>query len=204
MPAPKEKITIKRYASRRLYNTQVSDYVTLDEVATLIRDGHDVEIIDLKTGEDLTRQYLLQIITDQEARGENILPLNVLTDIVRSYSEQASSMVPDFLASSFDMLKTQQAGFMDALNNQLPENFDPINAMEKWQQQQGELLSTMMQSWWPGADGGDVPPPPPASKPAGDQTGNASKDAKEPDDKDAEIKALKAEMAALQEKLSKL
>ena len=69
-------LLIKRYASRRLYNTETSDYVTLDDIAAFIRDGREVQIVDLKTGDDLTRQYLLQIIAEHESRGENMLPVN--------------------------------------------------------------------------------------------------------------------------------
>ncbi len=75
-------LLIKRYASRRLYNTETSDYVTLEDIAGFIRDGRDVQIVDLKTGDDLTRQYLLQIVAEHESRGENVLPLSVLTDLV--------------------------------------------------------------------------------------------------------------------------
>ena len=78
-------LLIKRYASRRLYNTETSDYVTLEDIAGFIRGGREVQIVDLKSGDDLTRQYLLQIIAEHESRGENVLPLNVLNDLVRSY-----------------------------------------------------------------------------------------------------------------------
>ena len=83
-------LLIKRYASRRLYNTETSDYVTMEDIAGFIREGREVQIVDLKSGDDLTRQYLLQIIADHESRGENVLPLDVLTDLVRSYTTQAS------------------------------------------------------------------------------------------------------------------
>ena len=92
-------LLIKRYASRRLYNTETSDYVTLDDIAGFIRDGREVQIVDLKSGDDLTRQYLLQIIAEHESRGENVLPVNVLNDLVRSYTNQAHSIVPQFLQS---------------------------------------------------------------------------------------------------------
>ncbi|MDA8526009.1 polyhydroxyalkanoate synthesis repressor PhaR, partial [Planktomarina temperata] len=100
-----QPLLIKRYASRRLYNTESSDYVTLDDIAGFIRDGREVQIIDLKSGDDLTRQYLLQIIAEHESRGENVLPVDVLTDLVRSYASQATSIVPQFLAASFEMLR---------------------------------------------------------------------------------------------------
>ncbi len=85
--ADNEKPLLKRYASRRLYNTETSDYVTLEDIAGFIREGREVQIVDLKSGDDLTRQYLLQIIAEHESRGENILPVNVLNDLVRSYMQ---------------------------------------------------------------------------------------------------------------------
>ena len=104
-----EPLLIKRYASRRLYNTETSDYVTLEDIATFIREGREVQIVDLKSGDDLTRQYLLQIVADHESKGENVLPLQVLTDLVRSYTTQAQSVVPQFLEMSFDMLREGQS-----------------------------------------------------------------------------------------------
>ncbi|MEC7669944.1 MAG: polyhydroxyalkanoate synthesis repressor PhaR, partial [Pseudomonadota bacterium] len=94
MAETEKPLLIKRYASRRLYNTETSDYVTLEDIAGFIRDGREVQIVDLKSGDDLTRQYLLQIIAEHESRGENVLPLGVLTDLVRSYTTQAQSVVP--------------------------------------------------------------------------------------------------------------
>ncbi|MBZ0122628.1 MAG: polyhydroxyalkanoate synthesis repressor PhaR, partial [Roseovarius sp.] len=120
MAEAEKPLLIKRYASRRLYNTETSDYVTLEDIAEFIRDGRNVQIIDLKSGDDLTRQYLLQIIAEHESRGENMLPVNVLNDLVRSYATQATSMVPEFLASSFDMLRESQAQMMEKMTKANP------------------------------------------------------------------------------------
>jgi len=108
-------LLIKRYASRHLYNTETSDYVTLEDIAGFIREGRDVQIVDLKSGDDLTRQYLLQIVAEHESRGESVLPLEVLTDLVRSYSTQANSVVPQFLAMSFEMLRDGQSKVVENL-----------------------------------------------------------------------------------------
>lgn len=126
-------LLIKRYASRRLYNTETSDYVTLDDIAGFIRDGRDVQIVDLKTGDDLTRQYLLQIIAEHESRGENVLPLEVLTDLVRSYTSQAQSVVPQFLAMSFEMLREGQSKMMESMSNpmQAMPGFDAMKAQQE-------------------------------------------------------------------------
>ena len=80
---------------------ETSDYVTLEDIAGFIREGREVQIVDLKSGDDLTRQYLLQIIAEHESRGESVLPVSVLNDLVRSYTTQATSVVPQFLKMSF-------------------------------------------------------------------------------------------------------
>ena len=116
-------LLVKRYASRRLYNTETSDYVTLENIAAFIRNGREVQIVDLKSGDDLTRQYLLQIIAEHESRGESVLPVDVLTDLVRSYTSQAASVVPQFLATSFEVLRQGQSAMMD--------NMQKVNPMSK-------------------------------------------------------------------------
>lgn len=128
-------LLIKRYASRRLYNTETSDYVTLEDIATFIRDGREVQIVDLKSGDDLTRQYLLQIIAEHESRGESVLPVDVLTDLVRSYTSQAASVVPQFLAASFEMLREGQSKMMDNMTKVNPmarlPGFDAMRAQQE-------------------------------------------------------------------------
>lgn len=152
-------LLIKRYASRRLYNTETSDYVTLEDIAGFIRDGRDVKVVDLKSGDDLTRQYLLQIIAEHEGRGENVLPIAVLTDLVRSYSNQAQSVVPQFLAMSFDMLRESQSKMMQNFTA-MPNPMNPMSSLEAMKRQQQAFLSSMMPNWPAGATGvGDAPTP---------------------------------------------
>jgi polyhydroxyalkanoate synthesis repressor PhaR len=128
-------LLIKRYASRRLYNTETSDYVTLEDIASFIRDGREVQIVDLKSGDDLTRQYLLQIVAEHESRGESVLPVDVLTDLVRSYTTQATSIVPQFLAASFEMLRDGQSKLMDNMTKVNPmanlPGFDAMRAQQE-------------------------------------------------------------------------
>ena len=128
-----EPLLIKRYASRRLYNTETSDYVTLEDIATFIREGREVQIVDLKSGDDLTRQYLLQIVADHESKGENVLPLQVLTDLVRSYTTQAQSVVPQFLEMSFDMLREGQSKVMESMTNPMSSmpGFEAMKAQQE-------------------------------------------------------------------------
>lgn len=146
-------LLIKRYASRRLYNTETSDYVTLDDISGFIKDGRDVQIIDLKSGDDLTRQYLLQIIADNESKGENVLPINVLTDLVRSYTTNAQSMVPDFLAASFEMLREGQTKVVESISNPI----SGVPGFEQIKAQQEAFMKTVMGGWTaPGGDAEDV------------------------------------------------
>lgn len=139
-------LLIKRYASRRLYNTETSDYVTLEDIAGFIRGGRQVQIVDLKTGDDLTRQYLLQIIAEHEGRGENVLPTDVLTDLVRSYTTQAQSVVPQFLAASFEMLREGQSKMMENLAT-FPNPMSSMPGFEALQRQQQLFLKAMAAGW---------------------------------------------------------
>lgn len=174
-------LLIKRYASRRLYNTETSDYVTLEDIAGFIRDGREVQIVDLKSGDDLTRQYLLQIIAEHESRGESVLPVDVLNDLVRSYMTGKVSVVPEFLQQSFAMLRDGQAKVM--------ENMTSLNPLAKMpgfdaMQAQQEAFMKAMTGTWPGATPREPEPTDPKSN----------------DD----LVAIKRQLAELQEKLSKL
>ncbi|WP_299962902.1 polyhydroxyalkanoate synthesis repressor PhaR [uncultured Roseobacter sp.] len=179
-------LLIKRYASRRLYNTETSDYVTLEDIASLIRGGREVQIVDLKSGDDLTRQYLLQIIAEHESRGENVLPIDVLNDLVRSYMTPGGSVVPQFLQASFEMLRDGQSQMMDKMSAMNPMAKMP--GFELMQAQQQAFMKAMTGGLG-GASGWSAP-----------QSEEASGDAEGGEDLDA----IKKQLADLQDKLSKL
>lgn len=183
-------LLIKRYASRRLYNTETSDYVTLEDIAGFIRGGREVQIVDLKSGDDLTRQYLLQIIAEHESRGESVLPTNVLNDLVRSYTTTATSAVPQFLAASFEMFRDSQSKWMENMGKANPMTGVP--GFEAIQAQQEAFLKAMtggMGSQWSG--------------PSPDAADDAPKK-KEAASESEDLDAIKAQLAELQKKLSKL
>lgn len=184
MPDTDKPLLIKRYASRRLYNTETSDYVTLEDIAGFIRDGREVQIVDLKTGDDLTRQYLLQIIAEHESRGENVLPVNVLNDLVRSYMVPGGGVMPQFLQSSFDMLRESQSKMMENMNAINP--MAKIPGFEAMQAQQEAFLKAM--SGGLGNWGSSTP------QPGETESGESSED----------LDAIKQQLAELQDKLSKL
>jgi len=183
MAAPDKPLLIKRYASRRLYNTETSDYVTLEDIAGFIRTGREVQIVDLKTGDDLTRQYLLQIVAEHESKGESVLPVHVLTDLVRSYTSGVQSIVPQFLASSFEMLRESQSKMMENLTT-FPNPMAAVPGFEAMRKQQEAFLKTLL-GGMPGWAG---------SGPAREDVAAA------PDD----LAEIKQQLAELQKKLSKL
>jgi polyhydroxyalkanoate synthesis repressor PhaR len=184
MADTEKPLLIKRYASRRLYNTETSDYVTLEDIAGFIRQGREVQIVDLKTGDDLTRQYLLQIVAEHESKGESVLPVDVLTDLVRSYTSGVQSIVPQFLASSFEMLRDSQAKMMENLSV-FPNPMAAVPGFDALRKQQEAFLKTVM-GGMPGWGG---------SGPARDDEAPAASD---------DIAEIKKQLAELQKKLSKL
>ena len=181
MATTDKPLLIKRYASRRLYNTETSDYVTLEDIAAFIRDGREVQIVDLKSGDDLTRQYLLQIIAEHESRGESVLGTDILTDLVRSYTTQAASVVPSFLQASFEMLREGQSKAMENMSKANPmANMPGFDAMRAQQE-----------AFFKAMTGGMLG----ASKP---------EQPSKPDDASDELDDIKAQLKAMQDKLSKL
>ena len=182
-------LLIKRYASRRLYNTETSDYVTLEDIAGFIRAGREVQIVDLKSGDDLTRQYLLQIVAEHESKGESVLPVNVLNDLVRSYTTGIQSVVPQFLAASFEMLRNGQSKVMENMAH-LPNPMATMPGFEAMRRQQEAFMKTMM---------GGVPGWPPTGGAPGSPSGS---EAEEKADQ-GELAAIKKQLAELQAKLSK-
>jgi polyhydroxyalkanoate synthesis repressor PhaR len=108
-PAPSpEKVVIKKYANRRLYNTRSSAYVTLEHLSEMVKNGVDFVVYDAKTGEDITRSVLTQIIFDEESRGQNLLPIQFLRQLIRFYGDSMQTFVPTFLELSLDSFTRQQ------------------------------------------------------------------------------------------------
>lgn len=195
MPDEKKPLLIKRYASRRLYNTETSDYVTLEDIAGFIRDGREIQIVDLKSGDDLTRQYLLQIVAEHESRGESVLPVGVLMDLVRSYTTQANSMMPQFLQMSFDALRDGQSKMMEKMTKANP--MAQLPGFEALQAQQEAFLKAMTGQGGATGTGWDAMQP--GAKPAAKAAAKA--EAKE---EDPGLDAIKKQLAELQAKLSKM
>ena len=108
------KVTIKKYANRRLYDTESSAYITLDRLAQMVREGREFEVVDAKTGEDITRQVLTQIIVDEESRGSTMLPLNFLKQLIGLYGNSMQNFVPQYLEAAMDSFQRNQSAVRDA------------------------------------------------------------------------------------------
>jgi polyhydroxyalkanoate synthesis repressor PhaR len=186
-------LLIKRYASRRLYNTETSDYVTLEDISGFILAGRDVQIIDLKTGDDLTRQYLLQIVAERESKGDTVLPTNVLTDLVRAYATNMQSVIPQFLAASFDMLRDSQSKVIENMGA-IPNPLIAMPGFDAMRKSQEAFMKSML-AGMPGATG---------LTGWGKSATAASKAEPATPTSDEELAEIKRQFADLQKKLSKL
>ncbi|MCB1509010.1 MAG: polyhydroxyalkanoate synthesis repressor PhaR [Hyphomicrobiaceae bacterium] len=112
---------IKKYANRRLYNTGTSTYVTLEDLAIMVKRGEEFHVVDARSGDDITHSVLTQIIFEQENKGQNLLPINVLRQLIRFYGDSMQGVLPSYLEHSIDTFVREQ----DALRNQFVDAFGP-------------------------------------------------------------------------------
>ena len=110
-----ERVVIKKYANRRLYNTRSSAYVTLEHLSEMVKEGIDFVVYDAKTNEDITRSVLTQIIFDEESRGQNLLPIQFLRQLIRFYGDSMQMLVPRYLEVSIESLTREQEKFRQQL-----------------------------------------------------------------------------------------
>lgn len=132
-----DRVIIKKYANRRLYNTARSSYVTLDDLATMVRAGEDFAVFDAKTGEDITHSVLTQIIFEEEQRGRNMLPAGFLRQLIRLYGDALQSVVPGYLDASMETFSKNQEQMREAFRaNPALANFEVMTRqnMELFQQ----------------------------------------------------------------------
>jgi polyhydroxyalkanoate synthesis repressor PhaR len=110
---PSDPVIIKKYANRRLYNTQTSSYVTLDHLCEMVKEGTDFEVQDARTGEDITRSVLTQIIFEEESKGQNLLPIRFLRQLIRMYGDSLQAFVPGYLDMSMESFTRNQEQMRD-------------------------------------------------------------------------------------------
>lgn len=174
-----DTVIIKKYANRRLYNTQSSSYITLDHLAKMTREGVDFKVLDAKTGAEITHQILTQIIMEEETvRGEQMLPVNFLRQLIGMYGNSMQSLVPHYLEASMDQFRANQSKLRDAFEASLG-----ANPLAKLAQQNLAMFKAAASAFVPGL--------------------NEEKPAKAKDES-GELAALRAQMAEMQAKLDKL
>ncbi len=164
MAKPDEPITIKKYANRRLYNTGTSTYVTLEDLAVMVKSGEDFVVYDAKTGDDITRSVLAQIIFEQENKeGQSLLPITFLRQLIRFYGDSMQTMVPRFLEISMSSLAREQ----DKMREQVAQAFGAsgFGSLEDQVRRNMEMFERAFTMFAPfggrkeNAEGGEKAPP---------------------------------------------
>lgn len=143
-------VVIKKYANRRLYDTGRSSYVTLDDLCEMIKDGYEFVVYDAKSGDDLTRQVLTQIIVEQESKGEtNLLPVNFLRQLIGFYGNNVSPLVPNYLEQTFSMFTKNQDQFKEQMSKSLGPmgQIVPLQAFEEIAKQNMAMFENAMKAF---------------------------------------------------------
>ncbi len=172
--AGSEPVIIKKYANRRLYNTSTSSYVTLDDLAGMVREQQDFVVYDAKTNEDITRSVLTQIIVEEEAKGTNLLPVSFLRQLIALYGDSLQALVPKYLEHSMSSFTQNQERMRQYINNALGGMF-PFGSLEEMSRRNMEFLNQAFSAFNPlmagqGTKEGAKPapetkaPPPPANE----------------------------------------
>ncbi|HWF78333.1 MAG TPA: polyhydroxyalkanoate synthesis repressor PhaR [Caulobacteraceae bacterium] len=190
-----EKVVIQKYANRRLYNKATSTYITLDDLAGMVREGVDFVVYDAKTGEDITRKVLTQIIFEEESRGQNLLPIQFLRQLIRFYGDQMQAFLPSYLELSLDSFIRQQERLRTQFAAMNPAG---IGAYEDQIRQNLALFDRAMKMFSPFAYRADEAAP--ATPTPTPQAAEPARDDRARD----ELAELRAQMAAIQEQLAAL
>ncbi len=204
----REAVVIKKYANRRLYNTETSTYVTLEDLASMVRSDRDFVVYDAKTGDDLTHAVLTQIIVEQESRqgGQTLLPIPFLRQLIRFYDDQIGRMVPSYLQFSLENLVKEQEKFRAQFTNAFTNPAAAFDAYQEQARKNMQMFEQAISMWTSFGAGG-----PRRTDNAGAQAaaapdavtlpGQASTHAEAPRH---EINDLKAQLEAMQERIERL
>ena len=170
-----EPIIIKKYANRRLYNTDTSSYITLDDLAVMVRENVDFQVLDAKTGDDITHTILTQIIVEEESSGSQMLPVSFLRDLISMYGNSMQSMMPSYLEASMANFRKNREQLQEAFAKGISSN-----PLAKIAEVNFKMMQSAAEAFIPGA-----------RKPA------------KPDQSD-ELAKMREQMAAMQKKLDEL
>ncbi len=198
MAKSEEPITIKKYANRRLYNTGTSTYVTLEDLASMVKEGEDFLVYDAKSGEDITRSVLAQIIFEQEGKeGQNLLPASFLRQLISFYGDSMQLLVPRYLESSLDMLTKEQEKFRKQMTSAFgagPFTTGPFGAlMEDQVRRNMEMFERTFSMFQPFQRKDTKPATPQAASSAESQPAAGG-----------DIDALRQQMKEMQERLERM
>lgn len=181
-PKDGDTVIIKKYANRRLYNTSSSSYITLDDLSKMTRDGTDFKVVDAKSGDDITHSILTQIIMEEEANGEHMLPVSFLRDLIAMYGNSMQSMMPHYLEAAMVNFRENQSKLHGALRQNIGAN--PI---AKLAETNIAMMRAAAQAFMPRSKG----------EPDADNNAGTAGD-------NSELAELRQQMAAMQKKLDEL
>jgi len=192
--AEKRVVTIKKYANRRLYNTASSSYVTLDHLAQMVKDGVDFVVYDAKTGEDITRSVLTQIIVEEEAKGQHLLPISFLRQLIGFYGDSMQWVVPKYLEHSMQSLAHNQEQMKEYFQNTFGSVF-PFASIDAMSKQNMAMFEQAMRMFTPFQSPQDPRAEPRAKDPA--QTGAKSGNEKAIDELQSRLDELQRQLGEL-------
>lgn len=187
-----EPITIKKYANRRLYNTATSKYVTLDDLSAMVKSGAEFVVVDAKSGEDITRSVLTQIIFEEESKGQNLLPISFLRQLIGFYGDSLQSIIPNYLECSMNAFTQNE----EAMRNYVKEAMGGMFPFARWEElgkQNMAMFERAMQMFTPFA-----------ANSGGARSREAAADQRAKDDDGDDMAELKAQLEALQRKFDDL
>ena len=188
-----EPVTIKKYANRRLYNTAASSYVTLDNLAQMVKEGVDFVVYDAKSGDDITRSVLTQIIVEEEGKGDSLLPIGFLRQLIGYYGDSLGGMVPRYLELSMETFTRNRQQMRERMSGSMSAT-SPLKQIEEMGQANMKLFQNAMEMFTPFATAA------PKKNSGGAKPG---KDAASAESDDA-IADLKAKLDAMQSQLDSI
>ncbi|MCS6987532.1 MAG: polyhydroxyalkanoate synthesis repressor PhaR [Sphingomonadaceae bacterium] len=153
-----EPVIVKKYANRRLYNTETSSYITLEHLSAMTRAGREFKVIDARSGEDITHAVLTQIILEEETRGATLLPSSVLRQLIAMYGDQMQALVPLYLEASLEAFRRNQEQFRAVFENLLAAGGNPFQALVKQNMSMLEAAAEMWRQANPLLGGTPAPP----------------------------------------------
>jgi len=202
-----DPIIIKKYANRRLYNTSTSKYVTLDDLSQMVKAGTEFQVVDAKSGDNITRSVLTQIIFEEENKGQNLLPISFLRQLIQFYGDSLQTMVPNYLEASMDAFSNNQERMRDYMQGAVGNPMNPFAQWEEMGRQNMAMFQQAMGMFTPfaGNAGNNAPPPsqpaapePMAENNRGDSVGGGGGAGSE------ELDLLRRQLAQMQQQLDNL